>query len=178
MNPAYLSPLANHLWQSTLFTAAAGLLTLALQTNPARVRHWVWLAASYKFLIPVSVLITLGGQMRWRALPENTAPNLSVIMDEVSRAFTAPALSSALPAVPPAASPLPAILLSIWACGFLGIACSWWVRWRRIQAAVRAGSPLQLAIPIRVMSSPTVLEPGFSVFSGRSWCCPETFSTV
>src|SRR5580704_13614188 len=127
MNPAYLSPLANHLWQSTLFAGAAGLLTLALQTNSARVRHWVWLAASYKFLIPVSVLIALGGHMRWRTLPENMAPNLSVMMDEVSRPFTAPALSSALPAVPSVASPFPAILLSIWACGYLGITCSWWV---------------------------------------------------
>jgi hypothetical protein len=31
VNPTDLSPLANHLWQSTLFAAVAGLLTLALQ---------------------------------------------------------------------------------------------------------------------------------------------------
>jgi len=59
MNPANLSPFANHLWQSTLFVAFAGLLTLALRNNSARVRHWVWLAASCKFLIPLSALIAL-----------------------------------------------------------------------------------------------------------------------
>jgi len=44
MNPAYLSSLGNHLWQSTLFAGVAGILTLALRNNRARVRHWVWMA--------------------------------------------------------------------------------------------------------------------------------------
>lgn len=64
MNPAYFSPFANHLWQSTLLAGVAGLLTLVLRNNHARVRHWVWLAASCKFLIPLSVLIALGGHIR------------------------------------------------------------------------------------------------------------------
>ena len=41
---------ANHLWQSTLFAALAGLLTLAFRRNRAQVRYWLWLAASVKFL--------------------------------------------------------------------------------------------------------------------------------
>ncbi len=49
-----LSPLANHLWQSTLCIAVAWLLTLALRNNRAAARYWVWLAASVKFLIPFS----------------------------------------------------------------------------------------------------------------------------
>jgi bla regulator protein BlaR1 len=61
MNAAYLPAIANHLWQSTLLAGVAGLLTLALGNNRARVRHAVWLAASCKFLIPVSLLIALGG---------------------------------------------------------------------------------------------------------------------
>ena len=64
MIPESLSPIANHLWQSTLFAGAAGLLTLALRKNPARVRHWVWVAASLKFLVPFSVLIALGSHVR------------------------------------------------------------------------------------------------------------------
>jgi hypothetical protein len=39
MIPAYLSSLAKHLWQSTLFAAAAGLLTLAFRKNRAPVRY-------------------------------------------------------------------------------------------------------------------------------------------
>ena len=55
----------NHLWQSTLFAAAAGLLTLALRKNHARARYWLWLAASLKFLVPFSLLTSLGSRMAW-----------------------------------------------------------------------------------------------------------------
>jgi hypothetical protein len=79
--------LADHLWQSTLFALVAGLLTLALRKNRARVRHWVWLAASLKFLIPVSVLIALGSHIEWRKAPAPS--NISIVMVEVSQPFTA-----------------------------------------------------------------------------------------
>jgi bla regulator protein BlaR1 len=68
--------LADHLWQSTLFAGMAGLLTLALARNRARVRHGVWLAASIKFLIPVSLLIALGGQFEWRKALPVTEPHV------------------------------------------------------------------------------------------------------
>src|ERR1700691_1743800 len=113
MNSAYLSLFANHLWQSTLFAGVAGLLTLALRKNHARVRHRVWLAASCKFLIPLTVLIALGGHIRWRTAPERTPSNLSVVMDEVSQPFTDPVVSSSSPAAPASASPLRAALWGI-----------------------------------------------------------------
>jgi bla regulator protein BlaR1 len=84
MTSAYLSPIADHLWQSTLFAGVAGLLTLALRKNRARVRHWVWLAASLKFLVPLSLLIALGSQIGWRTAPAATRSNFSVVMEEVS----------------------------------------------------------------------------------------------
>jgi uncharacterized protein (TIGR03435 family) len=166
MNLTYLSPLANHLWQSTLFAAAAGLLTLALGRNHARVRHGVWLAASCKFLIPCSLLIALGSHVQWRFAPEAAQSSLIVAMDQVSEPFTDPALALyGAPAAPHAGSPLPAILLGIWLCGFLGITCSWWLRWRRLRGSVRNGSPLDLQLPIRARSSSSLLEPGvFGVF--------------
>ena len=160
MNPGYVSAIANHLWQSTLFAGLAALLTLALRNNHARVRHGVWLAASCKFLIPLSVLIALGGQIRWRAVPETTQSNIAIVMDQVSQPFPTPSIS-ARPVPPPhSASLLPEILLAGWALGFLGISGAWWIRWRRIRDAVHAGSPLRLEIPIRAISSPTSLEPG------------------
>src|SRR5215510_3371501 len=51
----------NHLWQSTVFLGAAGLLTLALRNNRAQVRYGVWLAASVKFLIPFAALLAILG---------------------------------------------------------------------------------------------------------------------
>ncbi len=162
MNLASLSPVADHLWQSTLFAGAAALLTLALRQNRARVRHGLWLAASLKFQVPLSALIALGAHIPRPAAP----PNLPVMIYQVSEPFTAPALLLLLPQTgPPAANPLPAILSGIWLCGFAGISVSWWVRWRRIRAAVRAGSPVDLAIPIRALASPTLVEPGvFGIF--------------
>src|SRR5580698_2327532 len=55
--------LGNHLWQSTLFAAAAGLLTLTLRKNHARIRFGLWLAASVKFLIPFSLLVNIGSRL-------------------------------------------------------------------------------------------------------------------
>jgi uncharacterized protein (TIGR03435 family) len=166
MNPEYVSSLTNHLWQSTLFAGAAGLLTLTLRNHHARLRHGVWLAASCKFLIPLSVLVAMGSQIRWRPASETKPSSWSVVMGEVSQPFSAPAVSSPLSAIaPPAGSPIPAILLSVWTCGFAGINASWWIRWRRIRAVVRAGSFVEMEIPIRALCSRTSFEPGvFGVF--------------
>jgi hypothetical protein len=71
----YSSLLFNHVWQSTLFAAVAALLTLALRSNRARVRHAVWLAASIKFLIPFSVFVMLGHQIQWRRTSMTIAPS-------------------------------------------------------------------------------------------------------
>src|SRR5258708_38500337 len=94
MNPTYLLPLANHLWQSSLFAGAAGLVTLSLRRNPARVRSWIWMAASLKFLLPLSVLIALGGQLHLRPAPKTTTYKVSVVMDQISEPFVAPAVAS------------------------------------------------------------------------------------
>jgi hypothetical protein len=50
----------NHLWQSTVFAIAAGLLTLILRNNRAQVRYRLWFVASVKFLVPFSWLIASG----------------------------------------------------------------------------------------------------------------------
>ncbi len=64
MTALALSPLANHLWQSTACVAVAWLLALTLRNNRASTRYWVWFAASAKFLIPFSLLISAGNRMR------------------------------------------------------------------------------------------------------------------
>ena len=68
--------LGNHLWQSTLFASIAGLLTLALRKNHARVRYWLWLAASLKFLIPFSLLVGIGSHLAWSRGSAGTNPIL------------------------------------------------------------------------------------------------------
>jgi uncharacterized protein (TIGR03435 family) len=157
-----MNSIADHLWQSTLFAGVAWLLTLALRKNRARLRHGLWLVASVKFLIPFSLFVALGSLVPRSAVPLTVQSNIVVAIDQVSRPLATLTVAAI---VPPTPSPLPAILLSVWACGFIGIACAWSVRWRRIRRVVRAGSPLQLELPIKARSSPTLLEPGvFGIF--------------
>ena len=60
-----LSELTNHLWQSTIFALAAGLVTIAFRQNRAQVRYWLWFCASCKFLVPLSLLMSLGSRLEW-----------------------------------------------------------------------------------------------------------------
>ena len=161
MIPSQLQPLANHLWQSTLFAAVAGLLTVALRKNRAQTRYWLWLAASVKFLIPFSILVDIGGHFRRHipaAIPES---RLSSVIEQVSQPFAVSAPLAAMPAAQPSsASLIPAILCAVWAVGFVTLVCSWWLRWRRIRVALRTASPLHLPIDMEVMTSPAFPEPG------------------
>src|SRR5262245_10389459 len=156
-----LSLVYDHLWQSTVFAAAAGLFTLALRQNRARVRHGLWLAASIKFLIPLAVLIELGGRIHWNRVPPS---GLSAVVVTMSAPFTMrPASATTTLAalrVAPADNPWPGILATIWATGSLAIAISWFIRWRRIAAVVRAGSPVSLDLPIPTLVSQSLAEPG------------------
>lgn len=104
MTWASLTPLANHLWQSTLFAAVAWLLALALRQNRAPVRYWIWMAASVKFLIPFSLLVSAGGQLGWRTAPAIAHSQFSFAMDEIGQPF-AVTVSAPLPAVAAPAQP-------------------------------------------------------------------------
>ena len=163
MIPANLNSVANHLWQSTLFAATAGLLSLALRKQRAQVRYGLWLAASVKFLIPFALLVSIGSKLEWRTAASVAQSPFPVAMEEISQPF---ARSSPAPLLAdPSASPVSAVLFAIWICGFAAVVFSWMARWRNIRAAVRAASPMQLDIPLRVMSSPVPLEPGvFGIF--------------
>lgn len=130
----------NHLWQSTLFAAVAGLLTLALRKNHARVRYWLWLVASLKFLVPFSLLTSLGSRMAWRGPAANQGA-LSFVIEQVSRPFAQQASSQAAPQTVFAS--LPAILSGAWICGFAVVLVVWFARWRRVSAGVRNTAPLR-----------------------------------
>ncbi|MBV8811487.1 MAG: TIGR03435 family protein [Acidobacteriaceae bacterium] len=166
MIPAnWISPLANHLWQSTLFAGVAGLLTLALRNNQARTRYCVWLIASLKFLIPLSLLVAIGARLTWSTAVPISQPRVSAVMEQITDPF--PQAHYAGTAVPLAhtASLLPALLFIVWICGFLSVAFSWTRRWWRIRALARKSSPLTLAANVPVLASPALLEPGvFGIF--------------
>lgn len=162
-----ISEFENHLWQSTLFAGVIGLLTLALRSNRAAVRHRLWFAASVKFLVPFSLLVGIGSQVEWRKAPAVVQPRLSSMIEEVSRPFAAPAPAPLL--APELGTPgrAWAVLFGVlWLCGFAANSLAWWRCWHRVRRALRAASPLSLNLPIRTMSSPMRLEPGvFGIFN-------------
>jgi bla regulator protein blaR1 len=134
--------IANHLWQSTLFAAIAGLLTLLLQNNHASARYSLWFLASMKFLLPFSLLIYVGNHLTWSRIPASTQPGLVFMMEEVGQPFATASADHALihfgAATPTlVARALPFLLLAVWFAGFAVVICFWWSRWRRMTAARR-----------------------------------------
>ena len=83
--------LANHLLQSTLFATLIGLLNLLLSKNRARVRHWLRLASSVKFLVPFSLLVALGGLFPKQHYASFAQPVLSAALKSVAQPFSGPA---------------------------------------------------------------------------------------
>jgi uncharacterized protein (TIGR03435 family) len=178
---------ANHLWQSTAFAAVAVLLALALRANHARARYWLWLAASAKFLVPFSALAAIGSSLgRW-LVPVPPVSRLPFVMEQIVQPF-APIPDTAVPvaASAPAANLIPALLLSLWFCGFLAVLLYTWTRWRRVAAAVRSSVPLTEGRELeallkvgqairpptapRLVSSSANLEPGvFGIFRPILW---------
>ena len=189
MTPAYLSEfwktiapgLGNHLWQSTLFAAAAGLFTFILRKQPARTRYWLWLAASLKFLVPFSLLISLGKNLAWSRGSAGASAGMYVLIEQVSQPFqqsTAPAILQSASAV--ALSSLihfiPMFLIAAWLCGLAVVLVLWCVRWQRVSAAMGDAVPLREGRevdtlrqleriagsrrPIEIVSSQASLEPG------------------
>ena len=160
MIPSQLLSLANHLWQSTLFAAFAGLLSLALLRNGAQIRYSLWLAASVKFLIPFSTLVTVDSHFA-HTMPATAPSAIPLVIKEVSRPFVVPVPVAARPTAQPSFQSLIPLLFAVfWATGFVIVSVSWFRRWRQIRTASRAATPLRLLIGIEVLASPEFIEPG------------------
>lgn len=154
------SSVVGHLWQSTLFAAMVGMLTLVLRSNHARSRHWLWVAASLKFLVPFSLLIAIGTHLH-RSSPGPSHSQFAFAVEEVGSRISAVLPVPALAAVAPASSNrVPSILLIVWACGFLAVSVRWCMNWQRMRAAARAGRSLGRQNEMEVIACPTLVEPG------------------
>ncbi|HEY4355770.1 MAG TPA: M56 family metallopeptidase [Acidobacteriaceae bacterium] len=158
-----MSAVANHLWQSTLFACAMGLLTVLSRNNRAAVRHGLWLAASVKFLLPFSLLVSVGSQMQWRKASVVNTPRVEV-REQVNKplaVLVSPAQSL------PQRSPrlIPGVVFSVWLVGFAAYGLIYARRWWQVRATLQAASTLPLDLPILAFSSSARLEPGvFGIF--------------
>jgi bla regulator protein BlaR1 len=133
--------MANHLWQSTVFAAVVGVVTLVLRKNHARVRYGLWLAASVKFLIPFSLLVSLGHL----AAPHRAVgadAGLYSVVEEVGQPFVQP-LARVVPGhASYVLSLMPEVLAGVWIGGFFALLGLWGVRWWRISAAKQRAMPM------------------------------------
>jgi len=158
--------IVNHLWQSSCFVLLAGLLAMALRNGPPKVRYWIWLTASLKFLAPLALLVSLGSMVprpaqraSWATDPVPFIPNALV---QIAEPFT-PSFYSAVPVHAPTHWLLPVIGI-VWAFGFLAIASVRCRSWLHIRAALRAATPIELPIPIPALIVPSAAEPGIIGF--------------
>ncbi|HEV8145505.1 MAG TPA: M56 family metallopeptidase, partial [Bryobacteraceae bacterium] len=148
----------NHLWQSTLFAAALALLSIAFRKNHARTRYALWLAASLKFLVPFSLLISLGQQFAPKSAPRVIEQRTLMVIEQTQRTSPLPILDFG--SSPDARRIIPLALFAIWLCGVSAVAFRAWSGWRRIRAAMRTAIPLPLEAPIPVCSTASTIEPG------------------
>ena len=166
MIPDSLLPIANHLWQSTVFAGIAGVLTLLLRKNRAHARYCLWLAASAKFLVPFSLLMLVGGLVGRHSVVLPAPTRVPVLVEQLNEPFMAAVTSGAV-AIPHASKSALVVptLVALWAIGCGAFVFSWWMRWHRMQVALRAASPVPFGIGIPALSSASILEPGvFGVF--------------
>ncbi len=158
-----IAAILNDLWQSTAFLCLAALLTLLLRTNSAGARYRVWLAASVKFLLPLSLLASLTGRLPPLPAFAVLSGPPSGLAQRIIQPFvpgSTPAGASA--AAPPVGPPenLWVVLLIIWGAGVGIVLFSWLIRWRRVRRALSSSTPLPLEAPIPVRESSASLEPG------------------
>ncbi|MCX6620964.1 MAG: M56 family metallopeptidase [Acidobacteria bacterium] len=154
-----IGQLTNHLWQTTVFAVAAGILTIAFRRNRAQVRYWLWFSASLKFFVPFSLLMNLGNSLpSTEAAKQVAAPTVAIAVVRIAQPFAGTA--SFIPTSPGIPDWMPFAMLAVWAAGFGTIALMRFRGWRRIQAAVRSSTPIDIPAGMRVRSAPGLLEPG------------------
>ena len=179
------SAVANHLWQSTVLAGVAALLALSLWQNHARTRHWIWVAASVKFLVPFSAIMALGGWFG-EPLAPRASPRIPILAGQIAQPFAPPDTSLPLPDAPTPrrAHPLPGAVVAVWFCGFAAILVKWRLKWRHVARIVDTSAPLSGgremealrrvqgggAPPLRLVASAAKLEPGvFGIFRQVLW---------
>lgn len=153
--------LVNHLWQSTVVVAIAWMQATALKRNHARVRHWVWFAASVKFLLPFELLFAAGAWMRSWLPGAAVRPAIPSAMEHVTQPFAEKQYFGAA-ALVEAHQPNwpPRILLAIWVCGVMVIAMRFGRAWWKVHKTRRTARLLQVAADVPVLSSRALIEPG------------------
>jgi bla regulator protein BlaR1 len=180
-NSGWAAALFNHLWQSTCVVLFAWILTLGLRANPARVRYWVWMFASVKFLVPFALLASLGAQWARPVAGRQFGSALYTAADEIGQPFQQ-AKAAPMPGFASVTHPahlpeiVPAVLVFVWLSGVIVVLAKWVLSWwraartakdavqvlrgREVAALRRAERNAGIRKPISLLMSSRAVEPG------------------
>lgn len=171
----WMMALVNHLWQSTCFLLAIWLLTILLRHNQARTRYGLWMLASFKFLVPFSMLIGAGEWLHSRIFAVAAAPAFTSVMLNIAQPFSAASSTTLFAAQTPQSAtmavghtaPLSShpqdwqfVLFAVWISGVVFVLLRWSWQWWRLRKIVEAATPMALDCAVPVRSTPHNLEPG------------------
>jgi TonB family protein len=169
--------LADHLWQSTMVAAVCALLVGSVGKRQPSVRHAIWLTASLKFLIPFSILATLGRAAAAWAWPSFVAVAAPMGVQALGRPFdvTGALVSGAAPSSTGVGEFLWIAIAVVWAAGSLVRGVAGWRDWRRagriadsarplthgreVEALARVGARLDRCRSLSVRESTAACEP-------------------
>ncbi|MBI4906504.1 MAG: TIGR03435 family protein [Acidobacteria bacterium] len=161
-----MSELLNHLWQSTLFAVVIGCLCFAMRGTHARTRYWLWLAASVKFLLPFSLLVSLGQRVE----RPTTRPQVEAQTVERITSTFAPAALVVTEDAPATGRPAWPV---IWVVGAAVVAGRWLREWIRLRAIRRTARRVWLGIPVPVYETGADVEPGVFGIWRQALVLPE-----
>ena len=147
-----MTAIGNHLWQSTLFAILATLIVALLRSYQAKVRFWIWFAASVKFLLPFALLIAIGAQAARSPAKDREPDSVPSVSIRAAQPFGIELPSRA--AVQPermARDPKAKVLVAIWFGGFVLIALRRYRDWKALRRSLQASieSPIASEIPVR-----------------------------
>ena len=172
--------LGDHLWQATLFGVVVLLASLMLKRAPARSRHFLWLLATAKFIVPTAVLVfltqSIGLDSVWIWLT-NPDHETNTLLRGLTDPATALVHSYELTVVADGAhNELYCALTVVWLAGCAVLLAVWRrgrskchqalaqsksvVDGREWLAFTRAKSLLGVRRPVQLMLSPQPVEPG------------------
>jgi bla regulator protein BlaR1 len=160
-------PLANHLLQSTLFAAVIGLLSLTFRRNHAGTRHSLWMAASVKFLIPFSLVVSLSSRIAPVNAPAAPPQQLRFVMAEFRQPVTFSTAPAATEAAPARSDWWSNAAWALWLCGSAAILVRWRLRWRKIAVAVHGGTAVSDSVALALARVAPAM-------SGRRQSCART----
>jgi beta-lactamase regulating signal transducer with metallopeptidase domain len=146
-----MNAVADHLWQSTWFGCAAWLLALLVRKDSARVRYWVWSAASLKFLVPFACLSWLGNQFILQ-LPDR--PAFLPVIHQVAMPISGGTIS-----IETFGGATKYGVIALWTLGSVLLLRRWIVEYLHSRALIRTSEPSDVVSWVSVRVSDRIAEP-------------------